>query len=392
MNGAALVYERAGGRTQDRVGCHNRVGLRCWLGCRGSEGNGDIAARRSAGGIDSAAVVNTTGGGQRDAAAIASTGSRRDGAGLVDCIACLNNHRAAGRSTGSVDQARLVDGGCSGKLHRAARGLAGGIQRTAVVNLVGPGQPDHAAATGDGVGLHGTRVVDHRALQLARRHGGHQHLPVRGLDQLFVFDQGLDGGWVNLDVDQVAAVKLERDPFARRQCHGAMVGGDRAAVDHRRADEGDIAAVGCGDLAIIDHRRRRSVASEVVFAVGKVLVGDIHRRGDQPTDIHLRGLAEDHAARIDQKHLPVGGQLALNHRGITLQHPVECHGIGVGLLELDLRRRADVEGLPVQRGLLGGLVDLQLRRTQLRDRRLAGDDLPTGGQRGRHWPGHARTG
>ena len=129
----------------------------------------------------------------------------------------------------------------------------------------------------------------------------------------------------------------------------------------------------------------------MVVAVGKVLVGEFHRRGDQPADIDLRGLAEDHAARIDQKDLAVGGQLALNHRGIALQHPVECHGTGVGLLEVDLRRRAYVEGLPVQRGLLGGLVDLQLRRTRLRDRRLTGDDLPTGRQRGRRWPGHGRT-
>ena len=367
MDGAALVDEWAGSRIQNRVGCHNRVGLWRCLVSRGGEGHGDVATRRRAGGIYCAAVVDATGGCQCDAAAIACAGSRRDRTGLVD-------------------------GGCGGKLHRAARGLAGGIQRTAVVDLVGPSQPDHAAATGDGVGLHGTRVVDHRALQLARRHGGHQHLPVRGLDQLFVFDQGLDGGWVNLDVDQVAAVKLERDPFARRQCHGAMVGGNRAIVDHRRANEGDITAVGCGDLAIIDHRRRRSVAGEVVFAVGKVLVGEFHRRGDQPTDIDLRGLAEDHAARIDQKDLAVGGQLALDHRGIALQHPVERHGTGVGLLEVDLRRRAYVEGLPVQRGLLGGLVDLQLRCTRLRDRRLAGDDLPTGGQRGRHRPCHDHTG
>ena len=260
MDSAALVLEWAGCRTQDRISLQNRVGLRCLLGRRGGEGHGDVATRRRTGGIYCAAVVDAASGCQRDAAAITRTGSRRDRAGLADRIARLNGHRAtrrraggiycaavgdavgscqrdiatatlagtgpddaglvdyppsprgeggicgesdraACRRAGCVDSAGLVDGGCGGKLHRAARGLAGGIQRTAVVDLIGPSQADHAAATGDRVGLHCTRVVDHRALQCACRHGGHQHLPVWGLDQLVVLDQGLDGPRVNLDVD-----------------------------------------------------------------------------------------------------------------------------------------------------------------------------------------------
>ena len=204
--------------------------------------NGHRATRRRAGGIYCAAVGDAVGSCQRDIATATLAGTGPDDAGLVDYPPsprgeggiCGEGDRTAHRRTGCVDSAGLVDGGGGSKLHRAARGLAGGVQRTAVVDLIGPSQPDHTAGSGNGVGLHCARVVDHRALQCACRSGGHQHLPVRGLDQLVVLDQGLHCRRVNLDVDQVAAVELERDPVARRHCHGAMVGGNRAIIDHRR--------------------------------------------------------------------------------------------------------------------------------------------------------------
>ena len=280
---------------------------------------------------------------------------------------------------------------CGGERDPAARRLAGSIHSAAVVDLVGPLQPHNPACRSQRIGLNRPGVVDHRPLQLARRHRGHQHPAALGLDQLLVLHQGLDRGRVDLDVDQLAVAELQPGPVARRQCHGAVAGLDRPFVAHRRPDQRDIAAVGRGDAALVDHLAGRAVAGELVVAPLKVGVGNLHRGRHHAAHVHLRVLAEQHARRVDQEHLAVGGQLALDDGGVVLHHPVQRHGTGVGLLEFDLRRRADVEGVPVQRRLLGGLVDLHLAR-RLGDRRRADGDRPAGGQFVQARRGHGRAG
>src|SRR6185503_14921376 len=84
---------------------------------------------------------------------------------------------------------------------------------------------------------------------------------------------------------------------------------DHAVVAHLRRRERRIAVRG-DDLALVYHRAGVSGVVEVVAAGQEVLVGDGQRGGEQPTDIDRRARCEQHAVRVGQEHLTVGGKTA----------------------------------------------------------------------------------
>ena len=98
----------------------------------------------------------------------------------------------------------------------------------------------------------------------------------------------------------------------------------------------------------------------------KGFIADIQGAGHERIDIDLGLPAEDEPILIEQIHLPVGRQLAENPAGILLEDPVQRHGRGGRLLELDGIFLADIEALPIQDGLIGILIDGHL---------VAGDHL-----------------
>ena len=81
-------------------------------------------------------------------------------------------------------------------------------------------------------------------------------------------------------------------------------------------------------------------------------------RGHQVAHVHLRAAVEHHAVAVDDHHRAVGLDLALDLRGARLRivDAVQHRPVRI-LAELHRGVAADVEGLPVQDGLLAGLLD-----------------------------------
>ncbi len=94
-------------------------------------------------------------------------------------------------------------------------------------------------------------------------------------------------------------------------------------------------------------------------------VGVERQRGERESvDVHLAGAAEDDPVRIDHINLPLGLDAAEDLAGISrriadlVEHdPPRGVDTRHGLIEIDGCFLADVECLPLEQGLLGGLAD-----------------------------------
>ena len=176
-------------------------------------------------------------------------------------------------------------------------------------------------------------------------------------------------------------VEVEIDRIAGGKADAAACGGDGAAVLDLRGDEGDEAAVEGIDGALIDYRTGTAGIEEVVLAVEEVGVGNTQRGGDQTADIDLRAGGEQYAAGIGDEDVAVGSHAAEDGGSVAAHDAVEDYGRGAGLGEIDVRLAADVEGIPIDDGAAGGLIDVHARAAGA-DADLPGGDLAVGGQRG----------
>ena len=204
-------------------------------------------------------------------------------------------------------------------------------------------------------------------------------MPAVGDDELFVFNQGADGGRVDFYIQQSVCARLQGDFVACGQGHGAQLGPKDAVVADGGGQQGNAAAVLGGEFTLVGDAAGGAVAGEGVVAVVEVGIGDVHRRCDEATDIDLAALAKHDAIRVDEPHLAVGVQLPVDVAGIAGGDAVQGDGAGVRLLEGDGCIFADVEAGPVDDGFLAALLDLHLA-AGLVDVGAAGDDLAAGGQ------------
>ncbi len=165
---------------------------------------------------------------------------------------------------------------------------------------------------------------------------------------------------IHRQIHQPVTEEVQRDLFARAQRHRAEAGSDGAFVAYFGSEQCDITASGGSQRALIDHGSRGTVPEEGVFAGEEVSVRQAHGGGHQTAYIHLGVLTEKYAVGVEQEYLAVGVELAedLGSSGRG-SNAVECYRAGRGLVEVDLGIGADVEGIPVDAGVLGGLVDVQ---------------------------------
>lgn len=82
---------------------------------------------------------------------------------------------------------------------------------------------------------------------------------------------------------------------------------------------------------------------------------------------------------IDQNNLPWRCDASQNLARLRVSHAVERGRLGIGLLKINRGVFAEVEGVPVNHGLLAGLVDIE-RIARLADRGLTRTDLTARGQ------------
>ena len=235
-------------------------------------------------------------------------------------IVPTDQHRPTARITGSIDlrpgeQPHLI----SEHLHHAAA-----LARAAPRSIERPGDGDHAALTaieaddavmlGNACRADQTFVVHHGRGDVAGRAHGQDNAAAVGMDQVLVFNQRIQRRLIHHEADQAIAGKIERDLVARGERGGAQACGDDAFVAHFRGEQGDIAACSGLERALVDDRGGEAVFAEGVTAGEKIGIGEIKCGGDQAAHIHLRTVAEKHAIRIDEEHLAVGAEPALNFR------------------------------------------------------------------------------
>ena len=179
--------------------------------------------------------------------------------------------------------------------------------------------------------------------------------PAGGLHRVAVFDQRGKFAGLHAHVGQPGAFKLQFIGFASGQRHGAFFGKDHALVAHLGGQQRNVAIHSGLELAFIQDGAGAALLHDAQLARQKVSVRQFAGRRHQRPHIHLRAAPKEHTGAVEQKHLPIGRELAKDGTGVAAQHPVQRHGAGIGLDKVDLRRRADVEGLPVDNRLLAGL-------------------------------------
>ncbi len=268
---------------------------------------------------------------------------------------------------------RSADAAVRARIQRAAVHRAAGIaaeQLDDAALLANPLGLDNAAVVHDGLqqDVSGLRREDHRAIgrddRAAILHGRSQR---RG---------------AHLEMRQAVAGEAEIDRAARAQRGGAARCADPPFIVHRRADERDVAAGRRRDAALV-HHSIGAAAGEMAVSGIEILVGDIVRGHHQPADAHLRAGGEIDPVRIDQEHLTVGVDMAVDRAGIGAQHAVQHHAAGARLAEVHRLAGADTEALPVDDGALAGLVDVERVGVWLLQACLPADHLPAGRQSGR---------
>ena len=244
---------------------------------------------------------------------------------------------------------------------------------------------------GQGLGANHAGVVDRGPGQAVHCTRSQEDLAPIGPDCPLVFDQGIERALLHLQLDRTTQVEGDHGTCAHE--HGTTIGHGRAFVDHTGRQQGDHAALAGiphgRDLTLVDDGIGGS-ARKTVIARHEVLGAHVQGRGHQGPHIDLGRGREQHAVGVEQENLAVGIDRALDDRHIRAQHPVQGHGAGARLDELDGFALADRETLPVDGHAGGGLIDRQgLQR--LTDAALTGHHLAALRQVGRQGPrcGHA---
>ena len=164
---------------------------------------------------------------------------------------------------------------------------------------------------------------------------------------------GIAGMWRHVECavrQRHVACRDEVDGRAGRQgrtCRHGELGRDqrdRAAGAFDAAEHGDLTAL---RTAEVERAARHEGA-----------VADVLGAGDKAA-IHVDQAvgADDDAVRVDQKHLAVGKQAAVDLRRQVAGHAIEQRGVDARLIDLNGLAVADAETLPVDDRAVGGLVD-----------------------------------
>ena len=90
-----------------------------------------------------------------------------------------------------------------------------------------------------------------------------------------------------------------------------------------------------------------TVALVDLLAVHEILIGHVHGGGHHGSRINLGAFTKRHPVGVDDDHLPVGANRAINLRGGRTRHPIQCHGLGIGLIKVNLRISSHIKTLPI---------------------------------------------
>jgi hypothetical protein len=202
---------------------------------------------------------------------------------------------------------------------------------------------------------------------------------------VFVLDQRIHHAFIDLHRGQALATEDQGGFVTPRHGDGAFTGDDDALVAHLRGEQGDVAAKRGLQRTKVHDAAGLAVALEGAFAGHEVGVADAVGGDQEATNVYLRGGTEQHAVGVDDEDLAWGVDSPHDLAGVVVQHAVEGDGSGVGLVEVDLCARADVEGVPVDGSALAALLHCQGVATAADSRSPAHHLAALGQLRGSRW-------
>ena len=256
-------------------------------------------------------------------------------------------------------------------LHSSCRGFyettvaaIGGACVQGAADLGGAGihvahQHDAPTFVGNGLRLDRAAVSHHTAHQHTGTSRGHQDEATVGSYHVFIFYQGVHHAFINLQGGEALAAEDQGGFVAPSHGDGAFTGDDDALVAHLRSEQGDVAAKRGLQRPHVHDTAGFAITLVGAFTGHEVGVADAVGGDQEAADINLRGSAEQHTVGVDNKDLPWGVDTPHDLAGVVVQHAVEGDGRGVGLIEINLRPRANVEGVPVDGSALAALLHRQ---------------------------------
>ncbi|MNU76741.1 hypothetical protein D3C71_663000 [compost metagenome] len=313
----------------------------------------------------------------------------------ADAARALRGAAAADREIDGVDQpgtaaARCragVDAGAVGHTQHGARSFdeaaIAALRRTGVElagHLDGAALAQQENPPGlflNGARTHFARVVDNGVEQAVGAFRRQHHQAAIGMHGIAIGHQRGQRRLVDGHTDQRAAVESQADLVAGRQRHRAQPGADHALIAHLRSQKRDVPAIVGVQAAQIGNGA--ALAAEAGLAGQEIGIAEIERTGHQARRIDPGALAEQHAVGIQDEHLAIRFERAVDHGAFIALDPVERDGGGIRLDEIDLGILADRKTIPLDGRLARGLGHGH-RRTALSDVRLAGRHHGAAGQ------------
>ena len=233
---------------------------------------------------------------------------------------------------------------------------------------------DRARRVCEGGGTDDAVLIDRRAREHFARRRRHKDKASVCLDETFVRDRLLQCRLGGDDLDLAVAAKVECDGLARGEGRRALLRDDDALVDDVLAEEGDEPAVLGGERCLVDDLAVVLCADEVVASRHEVRVRDVHGGGDDRARIDLCARGEVDARRVDEEDASVRLQLSEDLGRVAAEDTVQEGRLCVRLEDAHALARCDIEGLPVDDGVLRVLMDRHLCRVR-GDLCVAGGDL-----------------
>ena len=189
-------------------------------------------------------------------------------------------------------------------------------------------------------------------------------------------------------IDKPVAHEIDRQILPGSQQDFAEVGDDDPFVRHARGDKKHIAMVGYLDGPTVDDRAHafQGVLREEVTSSHEIVVADLQCGRQQAADVDLRAGAEQDAVRVQQEDAAVRLQPAENDGGIGSHNSIQGNRVDRRLHEANAFVGRDRKTLPVENGLIRGLLDGQGFGIGLLNGRVAADHFPIA------WEGRCQAG
>ena len=144
--------------------------------------------------------------------------------------------------------------------------------------------------------------------------------------------------------------------------HPTQLGGNHAAIDDVRCYQTHQPSFFRGDLSRIRNHCIRVaglVERQRARAAHKFSRVDIGGGRHQPVHVHFRVLPEQHAVLVNDDHVAVRRQVAIDTAGAVTVHAVQGNACATRLHELCRLTGTDIKPAPVDHRFVAGLVHRQ---------------------------------